>query len=90
MAGASPRVSVQVLPFSAAGGSGLLAPFVMASFAPDPRPDVAYLDNALEGYATERRDQVARLSLLYDVQAREALTPGASLGLITKVMTEWT
>jgi transcriptional regulator with XRE-family HTH domain len=90
IAGASPRVSVQVLPYSAAGGAGLLAPFVVASFAPDPRPDVAYLDNALEGHATERRDQVARLALLYDVQAREALNPGGSLGLIAQVMAEWT
>lgn len=90
VAESEPRITVQVLPFGSPGCAGTLAPFVVASFAPDPRPDVAYLDNALEGHATERRDQVARLALLYDVQAREALTPGGSLGLITKVMTEWT
>jgi transcriptional regulator with XRE-family HTH domain len=58
-----PRVSVQVLPLSSPSTAGLLAPFVVASFAPDPRPDVAYLDNALDGTLTGKRDQVARLSL---------------------------
>lgn len=85
-----PRVSIQVLPFSSPGSTGLLAPFVVASFAPDPRPDVAYLDNALDGHLTDRREQVARLSLLYDAMAREALRPGDSAELITRAMQEWT
>jgi len=42
--GTSARVSVQVLPFSSPGCASLLAPFVVASFAPDPRADFAYLD----------------------------------------------
>jgi hypothetical protein len=68
----------------------MLAPFVVASFAPDPRPDVAYLDNALDGATTERRDQVARLALLYDALAREALTPSDSAEKIKQVMQGWT
>jgi len=90
VAAAQPRVSLQVLPFSSPGCAGLLAPFVVASFAPDPRPDVAYLDNALDGSPTGKRDQVARLALLYDALAREALRPSDSAELITKVMREWT
>ncbi len=85
-----PRVTVQVLPFASPGCAGMLAPFVVASFAPDPRPDVAYLDNALDGATTERRDQVARLALLYDALAREALSPNDSAELIKQVMMEWT
>jgi transcriptional regulator with XRE-family HTH domain len=85
-----PRISIQVLPFSAPGGAGLLAPFVVASFAPDPRSDVAYLDNALDGSTTGKRDQVSRLNLLYDALAREALRPGDSAGLIARVVQEWT
>ncbi len=85
-----PRVRVQVLPFTSRGSVGWLPPFVLASFAPDPRPDVAWLDNALDGSPTERRDQVAWLSLLYDEVAREALSPGDSTELITKVMQGWT
>ncbi len=89
VAESEPRVSVQVLPFSSPSCAGMLAPFVVASFAPDPRSDVAYLDNALDGATTERRDQVARLTLLYDSLAREALTPGDSAELIKQVMQQW-
>jgi transcriptional regulator with XRE-family HTH domain len=85
-----PRVTVQVLPFGSPGQAGMLAPFVVASFAPDPRPDVAYLDNALDGATTGRRDQVARLALLYDALARDALSPDDSAELIKQVMREWT
>jgi len=90
LADSEPRVSVQVLPFSSPGCAGLLAPFVVATFAPDPRPDVAYLDNALDGSPTGKRDQVARLALHYDALAREALTPSDSAELITRVIREWT
>ncbi len=89
-AAAGPRVSIQVLPFSSPGCAGLLAPFVVASFAPDPRPDVAYLDNALDGNPTEKRDEVARITLMYDALAREALRPSDSAELVKKVMQEWT
>lgn len=85
-----PRVTVQVLPFGSSGCAGMLAPFVVASFAPDPRPDVAYLDNALDGTTTDRREQVTRLTLLYDALARDALSPDDSAELITRVMREWT
>lgn len=90
VAESEPRVSVQVLPFSSPSCAGMLAPFVVASFAPDPRPDVAYLDNALDGATIERRDQVARLALLYDALARDALTPSDSAEKIKQVMQGWT
>ena len=53
-------------------------------------PDAAYLDNALHGQVTERRKDVARVSLLYDTMRAEALSPGASADLIAKVVAEWT
>jgi uncharacterized protein DUF5753 len=87
---AHPRISVQVLPFDSPGQGGLLAPFMMASFGPDPRPDIAWLDNTLEGHATEDRDRIAHLGLLYDALAREALRPSDSVELIGKVVREWT
>jgi transcriptional regulator with XRE-family HTH domain len=87
---AGPRVSLQVLPFSSPGSAGLLAPFMVASFAPDPRPDVAYMDNTLDGSTTAKRDQVAQLALLYDALAREALRPSDSAELVTRVVREWT
>jgi Domain of unknown function (DUF5753) len=90
VAESQPRVTVQVLPFGSPGCAGMLGPFVVASFAPDPRPDVAYVDNALDGATTERRDQVARLALRYDALARDALSPSDSAELIAKVVREWT
>jgi transcriptional regulator with XRE-family HTH domain len=90
VAESEPRITVQVLPFGSPGCAGMLAPFVVASFAPDPRADVAYLDNALDGATTARRDQVARLALLYDALAREALTPSDSAEKIRQVMQQWT
>jgi transcriptional regulator with XRE-family HTH domain len=82
----SPRVTGQVMPTSANAHPGLLGPFVVASF--ENGPDAAYLDNALDGQVTERRAQVARVSLLYDTLRSEALSPGASVELIRKVADE--
>jgi transcriptional regulator with XRE-family HTH domain len=87
-AAASPRITVQVMPFAAAAHPGMLGPFVVASFESDP--DAAYLDNALAGQVTERRKEVSRVSLLYDTLRSEALSPGASAQLIAKVKDEWT
>jgi transcriptional regulator with XRE-family HTH domain len=84
----NPRITIQVMPSSAAAHPGMLGPFVVASF--ESGPDAAYLDNALTGQVTERRKDVARVALLCDTMAREALSPGASADLIAKVVEEWT
>jgi transcriptional regulator with XRE-family HTH domain len=88
-AASNPRITIQVLPFAAAAHPGLLGPLLVASF--DNDRDAAYLDNALDGQVTERRKQVARVALLYDTLRIEALSPGASTGMIAKVAGEtWT
>jgi transcriptional regulator with XRE-family HTH domain len=84
----SPRITIQVMPFATAAHPGMLGPFVVASF--DSGPDAAYLDNALNGQVTERRQDVSRVSLLYDTLRGEALTPGASREMIARVVQEWT
>jgi transcriptional regulator with XRE-family HTH domain len=84
----NPRVTIQVMPSSAAAHPGMLGPFVVASF--ESGPDAAYLDNALNGQVTERRKDVGRVTMLYDTMAREALSPGASTDLIAKVVEGWT
>jgi hypothetical protein len=83
---ANPRVTVQVLPFGVAAHPGMLGPFLVASF--DSDRDSAYLDNALDGQVTERRNQVARITLLYDSLRSVALSPGESTELIMKVADE--
>jgi uncharacterized protein DUF5753 len=84
----NPRITIQVMPFAAGAHPGMLGPFVVASF--ETGPDAAYLDNALTGQVSERRKEVARVSLLYDTLAREALSPRASAEFIAKVAGEWT
>jgi transcriptional regulator with XRE-family HTH domain len=85
---ANPRISVQLMPWSAGENPGLLGPFVVASF--ENGPDAAYLDNALNGQVTERRKDVARMALLYDTLRAEALSPGASVDLIARTVEQCT
>jgi transcriptional regulator with XRE-family HTH domain len=82
----NPRITIQVLPFAAAAHPGLLGPLLVASF--ENGPDAAYLDNVLDGLVTERRNQVARVALLYEKLKTEALSPGASAEMIMKVADE--
>lgn len=56
-----PRVVIQVMPAAADAHPGMLGPFEVASF--EDGPDAAYLDNALTGQVTERRKEVARVTL---------------------------
>jgi hypothetical protein len=82
----NPRITIQVMPFTAAAHPGLLGPFVVASF--ENGPDAAYLDSVLDGQVSERRAQVSPVALLYETLAREALSPGASTEMIMKVAEE--
>jgi transcriptional regulator with XRE-family HTH domain len=84
----NPKITVQVMPFITDAHPGLLGSFVVASF--DNGPDAAYLDSVLDGQVSEQRKQIAQARLLYDTLAREALSPGASIKLIKKVIREWT
>jgi transcriptional regulator with XRE-family HTH domain len=85
---ANPRITIQVLPWSAREHPGLLGPIVVASF--EDGPDAAYLDNTLNGQVTERRKDVARMALLYDKLMAEALSPGASVDLIARAVEQCT
>jgi transcriptional regulator with XRE-family HTH domain len=85
---ANPRISIQVLPWSAGEHPGLLGALVVASF--ENGPDAAYLDNALIGQVTERRKDVARVTLLYDTLRAEALSPRASVDLMARTVEQWT
>lgn len=84
----NPKITVQVMPFTADAHPGLLGSFVVASF--ENGPDAAYLDSVLDGQVSEQRKQIAQARLLYDTLAREALSPGTSVKMIKKVIQEWT
>jgi len=67
---------------------GLAGPLAVASF--DDAPDVAYLDNAIAGQIVENADDVAALTLLYDVLRGEALSCQESEALLREAMETWT
>jgi len=83
-----PKIVVQVVPADAGPHPGTAGPMVIASL--DGKPDVAYLDTALEGQLVERHKDVAAIALLYDTLRSEALPVRASLDFISKVQESWT
>ena len=85
---ARPRVFLQVVPLTAGAHPGLAGPLAVASF--DDAPDVAYLDNAIAGQIVENADDVAALTLLYDVLRGEALSCQESDALLREAMETWT
>lgn len=82
-------MTIQVLPFASRGSAGLLP---RSCWRPSPLIPARTWGGwtTLDGSTTERREQVARLSLLYDEVAREALSPDDSAELITRAIQGWT
>jgi hypothetical protein len=79
---------LQVLPVSTGAHPGLDGRFAIAHS--DGAPDVVYLDNPLAGQVVERADDVARVTLLYDILKAEALPRQASIDLARKAIEKWT
>jgi Domain of unknown function (DUF5753) len=89
VAARDPWVTIQVMPTAAGAHPGLLGPFVVASF--HDSTDVAYLDNVLAGQVVEQSEHVTQVASLYDYLRAEALSPRASVELITTVVRQqWT
>lgn len=81
------RVRLQVLPLDCGVNAGMGGAFIVANFAAE-RP-AALLDNLLSGQMTEKRAEVARLTLLFSTLAADAMTPQASVEMIEKVAAGW-
>lgn len=77
-----PKISVQVIPFSAAERTGLLGAFAIADIDGE---STLYLETATEGLIIEAPSHVHGAELIYDSLRTEALPRAASLDLITKV-----
>jgi transcriptional regulator with XRE-family HTH domain len=80
-----PKVSVQVIPFSAAERTGLLGAFAIADIGGQ---SVLYLETAAEGQIVEVPSQVHGAELTFDTLRTEALPRAASRDLILKVAEE--
>ncbi len=84
-----PKVSVQVVPFSAGARAGLLGAFIVADS--DGTAGTLYLETATTGQVVEVPSVVSQAALIFDMLRSEALPRGASKDLImTTIEERWT
>jgi transcriptional regulator with XRE-family HTH domain len=84
-----PNVTVQVLPYSAGGHTGLLGAFTIADLGGNP--GTVNVEDITDGRVFEDPGMVSRVTLRYKSLQSEALPKGASRELIARVAEErWT
>jgi transcriptional regulator with XRE-family HTH domain len=84
-----PNVTVQVLPYSAGGHTGLLGAFTIADLGGNP--GTVNVEDITDGRVSEDPGTVSRVTLRYKSLQSEALPKGASRELIARVAEErWT
>ena len=84
-----PNITVQVLPYSAGGHTGLLGAFTVADL--DGNPGTVNVEDITDGRVFEDPGMVSRVTLRYKSLQSEALPKGASRELIARVAEErWT
>jgi hypothetical protein len=84
-----PNVTVQVLPYSAGGHTGLLGAFTIADLGGNP--GTVNVEDITDGRVSEDPSMVSRVTLRYKSLQSEALPKGASRELIARVAEErWT
>jgi transcriptional regulator with XRE-family HTH domain len=84
-----PNVTIQVLPYSAGGHTGLLGAFTIADLGGNP--GTVNVEDITDGRVFEDPGMVARVTLRYKSLQSEALPKGASRELIARVAEErWT
>lgn len=84
-----PRISVQVIPFTARERSGLLGAFILADLNDGSR--ILYQETAIEGVVTDAVSTMEGAGMSFDTLRSEALPRAASRDLIMKVAEDrWT
>jgi transcriptional regulator with XRE-family HTH domain len=81
-----PNVTVQVIPYSAGGHTGLLGACTVADL--DGSPGIVNLEDIADGRVADDAATVSRVSLRFNSLRSEALPKGASRELIVKVAEE--
>ena len=81
-----PNVTIQVIPYSAGGHTGLLGAFVVADL--DSSLGIVYVEDIADGRVFEDPGAVSRVTLRYRSLQSEALPKGASRELIARVAEE--
>jgi hypothetical protein len=84
-----PNVTIQVVPYTSGGHSGLAGAFIVADFV--DQPSIVWLDDAAGSRVAEDAATVSFAALRFDALRSEALPKAASRDLIAKVAKEeWT
>jgi transcriptional regulator with XRE-family HTH domain len=83
--GRSPGVVLQVMPFSA-GAHAALGEFILLGLG-DGR-DVAYTESVESAILSERADEVEAFELVFDMIQAVALSPEASIDMVTRIQGE--
>jgi len=81
-----PNITIQVVPYSAGGHTGLLGAFVTAALCGSPA--IVYVEDITYGRVFEDPGMVSRVTLHYKSLTSEALPKGASRELIARVAEE--
>jgi transcriptional regulator with XRE-family HTH domain len=85
---AIPRVTLQVLPFSAGAHAGLDGEFTVIGFQEAADQDVVYIENTMSDLYLESIDAIRRYNLLFDHLRAKALDPARSADFFTMVAKE--
>jgi transcriptional regulator with XRE-family HTH domain len=85
---ALPRVTLQVLPFSAGAHAGLDGEFTIISFPEAADQDVVYIENTTSDLYLENPDVIRRYNLLFDHLRAKALDPAHSAEFFARVAKE--
>ncbi|MFB9674897.1 helix-turn-helix domain-containing protein [Streptosporangium vulgare] len=78
------NVTIRVLPYSVGAHAGLEGAFTVLSFAEEVDPAVAYVEGTAGDVYIESSDQVDRYKMTFARICDAALSPEASMGLITE------
>lgn len=89
-AGAQPRVTIQVVPFSAGASAGMAGDFVMLAF-PDPEDEpVGYVEGLFGDIYMESAEGLDRYRLAWTNLLSRALSPAQSAEMISRIGREQT
>jgi transcriptional regulator with XRE-family HTH domain len=81
-----PNVTIQILPYSTGGHSGLAGAFIIADFSTEP--SIVFLEHLVGGHVAEDAPTVAQASLHFSTLRSEALPKSASREWLSKVAQE--
>lgn len=81
-ASAHPKITIQVLPFTAGEHSGMDGPFYIIELAESAHPDVVFLEAATREIYLEDTDEVRQYTMLFDHLRAAAASPPESKALI--------